>query len=793
MRQFRYLTGCLLVATFVLAPAASARSRKGDKLLKEGIAAEQSKDYEKALQLYLDAAKTDPGDAAYQASAQRVRFQAGQARVDAGQKLRNDGKLEEALAEFQKAYALDPASPIAIQEVRRTTQMIERQKKGQQGEKPEDKGATPADRGRKESEERVSSLMGVPELKPVSRQITSLKMNSQPPKVLFETVGKLAGVNVIFDPDYQSPAGKNFSIDLTNTTLEEALEYISTLTKSFWKPLSANAIFITNDNVGKRRDYEDHVVKVFYLRNITTVQELQEVATNIRSITDIRRVFTSNALSAVVVRGSVDQVALAEKIVNDLDKPKPEVIVDVIVMEASSAKTRDLAATLISAGTMGLKIPISSTPRSSLSTTIPSTGTPSTGTPAASTGSGISISSLGKLNFSDYSLTLPGGLVQAMMTDRTTRVLQTPQMRVLNGMKGSLKIGDRYPYATGSFAPGIGAVGGVSPLVSTQFQFAEVGVNVDLTPNVNGADDITLHVELDVSSVKDRIDVGGLSQPIIGQRKIITDIRLKEGEASLLGGLMQTQDTKSSAGVPGLGNIPILRWLFSNDSREKDRGDLIIALVPHIVRTQEINDVNMRGIAAGNDQQVKLLYSHREAAPAATPGQAKPEAPAAPAPPPAAEQPKPEQPKPEETKPAAPSGALTISFAPPMIDAAPGSNFAVAVQADNVTDLFSAPMKIKFDPKFLHIVAVKPGTLLGGDGKRIVFSENTLNDAGESSILLNRVPGAGGVSGSGALVVITFQAVAPGTTKVAVTDLTLRASTLQTIAAPMPVLTVNVK
>src|ERR1700730_8668392 len=153
----------------------------------------------------------------------------------------------------------------------------------------------------------IQSLQPVPELKPVSNQITSLKMNNQPPRVLYETVGKLAGVNVLFDPQMQP--GRNANLDLSNVTLDEALDYIALLTKTFWKPISSNAIFVTEDNVTKRRDYEDEVVKVFYLQNATSVQEFEEIATAVRSLTEIRRVYTYNGQKAILMRGTPDQIA----------------------------------------------------------------------------------------------------------------------------------------------------------------------------------------------------------------------------------------------------------------------------------------------------------------------------------------------------------------------------------------------------------------------------------------------------------------------------------------------------
>ncbi len=211
-----------------------------------------------------------------------------------------------------------------------------------------------------------------------------------------------------------------------------------------------------------------------------------------------------------------------------------------------------------------------------------------------------------------------------MLTDSQTRVIQQPQVRAVEMQKASLKIGDRIPYASGSFQPGIGVGGGgLNPLVSTQFNFADVGVNVDMLPKVHNGNEVSMHIELEISNVSGRVDIGGVSQPIISQKKIVHDIRMREGEVSLLGGLMQTQDTRSIAGIPGLVNLPVLGWLFGSEHVEKDRGELLIALIPHVIRAPEFTDVNLRAVAAGNDQNVKLNYRPPDAelppAPVATP------------------------------------------------------------------------------------------------------------------------------------------------------------------------------
>ena len=373
-----------LCVALMLLPAGGleANNRKGDKLYKLGEQAEAHKDYDKALQYYQQALDLDPKETTYELAARRARAEAGQAHVETGKKLVKADDLEKALTEFQKAFATDPGSMIALQEMQQTKELLDQKQKGlvPPGEKP----LTSAERAQKDSLEMIQSLQSVPELKPVTNQISLLKMNNQPPKVLYETVGKLAGINVLFDPTMQ--AGKNANLDLNNVTLQEALDYISLLTKTYWKPVSSNAIFVTEDNVTKRRDYEDEVVKVFYLKNPTSTQEFNEMVTAVRSVTDVRRMFQFNAENAVVVRDTVDKVALVEKLLHNLDKPKAEVVVDVIVMDVTSDLSHQIGAGLVSNGTNGLNLPIQFSPTNPItSSTTGASGTGGTGATSTTT------------------------------------------------------------------------------------------------------------------------------------------------------------------------------------------------------------------------------------------------------------------------------------------------------------------------------------------------------------------------------------------------------------------------
>src|ERR1019366_7677096 len=333
---------------------------------------------------------------------------------------------------------------------------------------------------------------------------------------VYRTIGQLAGINVLFDPDYTP---KQIKVELNGVTLEEALEITALESKTFWRPVTLNTIFVATDNPAKRKELEQSVLKTFYLTNLSAPTELQDVVNAIRAVLDMQRVQQLLSQNPIVVRGTPDQIVLAEKLVEDLDKARPEVIVDIAVMQISKDKSR----------TLGLSPPTSATVtlQSNLASTTTTTGTTTTGaTTSGSTTNGLNLNTLGSLNATDFQVTIPSANLSAVMGDTDTKLIQNPQVRALDGQKASLKIGDRVPVATGSFQPGIGGVG-INPLVNTQFQYLDVGVNIDVTPHVHADREVTLKITMDISSVTGQSSIGGISQPIIGQRKIEQEIRLK--------------------------------------------------------------------------------------------------------------------------------------------------------------------------------------------------------------------------------------------------------------------------
>jgi general secretion pathway protein D len=745
MRRLMRPALLLLLVAVVTLPAIADKAKD---LFAKGQDAEARQQYEVAYGFFKQAYDLKPKDLRYRAAFERIRFEAAATMVHNGQKLREEGKLDEAVAEFQKALALDPSLFIAKQELNRTLKIINDQRNP-----PPQAAGPPIGLERK-----VHDASGPVELAPISNIPITVKMLATKSDVVYRTVGQLAGVNVLFDPDYTA---RVINVDLNGVTLEEALEITAMESKTFWRPVTLNTIFVAQDNPAKRKELEQSVLKTFYLTNLSQPTELQDVVNAIRAVLDVQRVQQLLSQNALVVRGTPDQIALAEKLVEDLDKARPEVIVDIAIMQVSKDRSR----------TLGLSPPTSATVtlQSNLNTTTPTTtGTTSTGV-ATTTGSttGLSLNTLGNLNATDFQVTIPSANLSAVMSNSDTKLIQNPQIRALDGQKASLKIGDKVPVATGSFQPGIGGVG-INPLVNTQFQYLDVGVNIDITPHVHANGEVTLKISMDVSAVTGQSNIGGISQPIIGQRKIEHEIRLKDGEANLLGGIMEDQQTKSLSGIPGLAQIPILKYLFGQTTQDHSENEIVFAIVPHIIRGTDVSEINQRAIDIGTATTIELRRTSRpQAAPAGTAAPAQtPSQPANPSILPLPNQPPAGQPSAPNS---AAGGTPSFLFDPPTIQAVKGNTFVVNLLLSGAQNVHSVPVQLNYDPKMLQLVNVSNGGFLSQDGQAVALVHREDETIGQSQITATRPPGAGGVSGQGAVITLTFQAKADGQTPLTIT------------------------
>jgi general secretion pathway protein D len=388
------------------------------------------------------------------------------------------------------------------------------------------------------------------------------------------------------------------------------------------------------------------------------------------------------------------------------------------------------------------------------------------------------------LNQSDVVLTLPGATANFLLTDTGTKIIDNPEIRAIDGQPAKLRVGDRVPVATGSFQAGVGVgstagAGFVNPLVNTQFQYIDVGVNVDITPHVHNNREISMKVAVEVSSVTGEATIGGIQQPIISQRKIEHEIRLKEGEVSILGGLFERVDTKTLNGWPGLANVPIMRYLFSTDNVEHQENENLIVLIPRIVRMPDWSRANLRALYSGTETNPAVKREMDIKSPV---GNVTPAAPAAPTTPGAA------APAPAPAPAAPPVAQVTgprIRFEPAMMNLTPGQSATIGVVVENVTDLFSVPMLLQYNPAIISVEEVRHGGFLSGGTQEIALVQRVDKEHGQAIISATRQPNTPGVNGTGTLLGVVVKALAPGTTTLSIVQVNAKDSQQR----PIPLVT----
>ena len=570
MKRARILGALILLLSFTVA----AHADQASAAFKKGVQAENKNNYDEAFEGYRQAHSLKPKDPKYFTAFTRMRFYAAVEHVRKGQTLRDSGKLQEAVAEFNRAAEIDPTNFAAKGEAHRTEEIIKKQTHAGE-ETPKKELAL---------DKMAQEAAGPVELQPLSNTLISLRLTENATMV-YKTIAHLAGINVLFDQDYKPP---KITVELNDVTLREALNTVALQTKTFWTPVSSNTILIAADTTAKRKDMENSVMKTFYLKNVSTPAELQEAAATLKSILDLNRIQLVPNQNALILRGTTDQMVLAQKLLGDLDKPKPEVVIDIAVLQVSRSRIRNLGV---------------NPPTSANIVMVPGT----TGGGGSSNGS-FTLNSLGSLNATNFQVSIPGASMTYLMSDSDTKLIQNPEIRALDNQKATLKIGDRVPVATGSFGAAAGG-GGVSALVNTQFQYLDVGVNIDITPHIHSGDEVTLKMTLEVSSVSGTQNIGGISQPIIGQRRIEHETRLRDGEVNLVGGILEDTETHSLSGYPWLTKIPVLKYLFGQDNKQSQENEIVFAITPHIVRAQEVTDDNLRLVDLGRGTSVTVGHS----------------------------------------------------------------------------------------------------------------------------------------------------------------------------------------
>ena len=585
---------------------AAASNLSSSKLYKQGQAAEQREDWDAAYSDYVQAANKNPKDIRIREAMYRVRGQASAVHMLKGRQLLAAGDLQGALTEFLHAAEIDPANEAAGQEIAAIRERENQAATQQSTLTPEQL-----------QQQQLASIGSPVELKPVTNEPLNLHY-TEDSKTVYQAIGRAAGINVLFDPDYNS---KRIQVDLTNSTLMDALRIVGVLSNTFWRPITPNTIFVAQNTRSKRTELDEQAVQTFYLTNAWQQNDLNDVQTALRNVLTNIKVYGLASQNALVVRGTPDELLLAQKLISDLDKARPEVVVDVAVMEVSKNWERNLGIQWPASAS----VTIQSTSANS-STTCPTGST--TCTPGTSTGSttGTTLYDFAHLNSNNFAVTVGTATANLLLSDSNTRVLQNPRIRATDMQKATLKIGSRIPIATGSFSSGIGVGGGIGgfPAAQTQFQYIDVGVNIEITPTVHVDRDVTLKLKIEVTAQAGSVTISGVTEPIIAQKSSEEVVRLKEGEANILSGILNQQDQVSWSGIPGLSSIPILKYLFGSKDHSISNDEVVFLMVPHIVRGNDINSTNLRPIDTGSGQNVELRRIAAEGPGANSPAQVQP-------------------------------------------------------------------------------------------------------------------------------------------------------------------------
>src|SRR5499427_9395596 len=567
--DYRLKTTTLLAVTALLAIYLTGCAAQ--KAYERGLHAEVTKNFDTAMTEYKAAFDKDPQNIEYRLKYEQARYNAAFAHFEAGRRAFEKEDYPTAKMEFTRVLEIDPSHPLAAQQLEKVNAVLGARSRN--AVEPE----VQFDQLRQTT--RTDPTVQA-QLEPRLTNPVDIHMASQDSRTAFETLAELAGLNVIFDPDFR---GTRIPIELNKVDIFEALDILALQTRSFWKPVNKTTILVSPDNQTKRRDYDDLILKTFYLSNSVTATEITEAITALRTLLNMRYLAQSTSMNAIIVRDTADRIAIAEKIIEDLDKAKPEVLVDATVLEVDRSMLRQLGI-----------LP----PQGTAVTTLG--GSAATG--AATTGNAFPLNQLPSTT-ANYSLIIPPTTAQFLAQSGNTKLIQNPRIRATDGKLASIRIGQQVPIASGSFQPAfVGATG--TPVVN--FQFVDVGVNLDLTPHVLLNREVSLNVQVQVRALAGSNNVGGVTQPVLTNRQVQHEIRLAEGETNVLGGIITDTESTSLNGIPGLKNIPILRYFFSQEQKTRDQTEIIIMLTPHIIRMPNITALNMRGLYTGSETIPRL-------------------------------------------------------------------------------------------------------------------------------------------------------------------------------------------
>ncbi len=542
---------CLALTVSALATACATTGA-----LRAGQRAERAEDYDRAVVEYTKAVRAQPENDAARLALDRAKLRAAQEHFFRGRRLLAAERYEDALIDLQIANELNPTDAAAEAALRETRQRLRTKVAVSRGGKTELE--TLIDRSRN----LAPSGLDLPDAKLPD----SLVFSSAGSRTVFTAIARFSGLNVVFDPTFRD---STISVDLRNISLEDALASVTASTHTFYRVTAPRTITIIPDSAAKRREYEESVVRTFYLSNA----DVKEVIDLLRIVVDVRQISPITATNAISLKDTPERIAAAARLIAAIDKARPEVVIDVELLEVNRTRLREYGLQVASPGEHGLS------------------GS------ADVNRDNLTLQNLRHLTRADVLMSgLPSIYYRLLKNDESTRILASPHIRTSEGIAAQARFGDMIPLPVTTFAPI--ATGGVNQQPITSYVYQNVGVNIDLTPRTHHDDEVTLTVKLSLTSVSGT-GFGGL--PTLGNREINTTIRLKDGETNMLAGLIRDEERTGLSGIPGLSDLPVIGHLFANNRKQKQETDIILTLTPHIVRVLDVTEADLRPFRLGRD------------------------------------------------------------------------------------------------------------------------------------------------------------------------------------------------
>jgi general secretion pathway protein D len=554
-----------------------------------GEQAERAQDFDRAVVEYTKAVREHPDDRDARLALDRARLRAAEQHYFSGRRLAATERYEDALIEFQMASELNPTSG-DVQTALREARLKVRTRLAVSHE------------GKTELQSIVerSRTLAPPglDLPQGAKLPDSLIFSNASSRMVFMAIARFAGLSVVFDPAFRETP---ISVDLRNNTLEDALSSLTTSTHTFYRVTSPRTITIIPDTTAKRREYEESVVRTFYLSNA----DVKEVIDLLRIVVDVRQISPITATNAISLKDTPERIAAAAQLIAAIDKARPEVVIDVELLEVDRTRLKEYGIGLASSSDITNGI----------------AGGVDVNKP------GLTLYDLTHLTSQDVLLTgVPGIYYRLLKNDTNTRVLANPHIRTSEGVTGQARFGERVPIPVTTFAPI--ATGGINQQPITSFNYQNIGVNIDLTPRTHHDDEVTLALKVSLDSLSGT-GFGGL--PTFANREISTTLRLRDGETNMLAGLIRDDERTILTGVPGLSDLPIIGHLFATHHKESQQTDIVLTLTPHIVRVLDVTEDDLRPFRMGRDAGAGALPADLPAI------QLPPRDRQEPAPPPAAE------------------------------------------------------------------------------------------------------------------------------------------------------------